>query len=197
MDGQNQLFMHNVANYLANHSIIVPTDFSDNHGGRGLTSGQVYTFDLQLMAPGAHVNVQGAASLVILTAMTHRGRAVGWLTRGINAMWLAGPPMNGVSHANLPVGVNYVFTESLGGCSVYVDVNGGQITHTYAGVVPAHVPPHPQVTHPYPGTAANFDQTCGVAYVGGGVWNVGVSVPHDVGPFHRTHAPTGYRYLGY
>lgn len=197
MNGENQLFMNNVATYLANHSIIVPTNFTDNHGGRGLVNGQVYVFDLQAMAPGGNINVNGGTPLVILTAMAHRGSPVGWATRGINAMWLDGPPMNGISHANLPIGVNYIFTESLGGCSVYV--NGGQVTHTYggAGAVPGGVGAGAQVTHPYPGTLGNFDQACGVAYLAGGAWNVGTSVPHDAGPFQRTHAPWGYRFMGY
>jgi hypothetical protein len=196
MDRQNQLFIANVANYLANHSIIVPSSFTDdNPAGRRLANGRVYNFDLQTMAPGGHVNVQGAAELVILTEMAHRGRGTWCLTRTITAMWLRGPAGAGQVTANLPVGINYVFTESLGGCSVYI--NGGQIVHNFAGVVPGGVPANQQVTHPYPGSAGNFDQTCAVAYRVAGAWHVGTSVPHDVGGHHRVHAGSGYEFLGY
>lgn len=196
MDRQNQLFISNVANYLANHSIIVPTSFTDNNpAGRQLANGHVYNFDLQTLNAPGQVNVQGANELVLLTEMAHRGRGTRFRTWTITAMWLNGPAGGGLVTANLPVGINYIFTESLGGCSVYI--NGGQIVHNFAGIVPGGVPAGQQVAPPYPGTAANFDQTCAVAYFTAGAWHVGTSVPHDVGPFHRTHAGSGYRYLGY
>ncbi|SEA41511.1 hypothetical protein [Microbulbifer marinus] len=196
MNGQNKRFIANVANYLANHSIIVPTCFTDNHNGRALVSGQIYNFDLQIINPAAHINIQApaAGNLVLLTVMQNRGTNVGHWTRGINAMWLAAPPGQGISSHALPVGTNYIFTESLGGCSVYIQA--GQIYHNYAGNIPAGVPANQQVSHPYAGAVGNFDQTCAVAYQAGG-WNLGSSVPHDNGPFHRIHAPSQYRYLGY
>jgi len=110
-------------------------------------------------------------------------------------MWPDGPPGHGITSHYLPAGTNYIFTERLGGCSVYIQA--GQIWHSSAGIVPGGVPAHQQVAEPYAGTAGNFDQTCPVAYQVRGVWNVGTSVPHDVGPFLRTHAPSQYRYRGY
>jgi hypothetical protein len=197
MNGQNKLFMNNVAGYLANHSIIVPTCFTDNNGGRGLVSGNIYSFDLQTLAAGGTVNVQpgAAGNLVILAVMANRGAATGCWTRGINAMWLAGPPGVGVVANNLPVGINHVFTESLGGCSVYIQA--GQIRHSFNGILPPGTLANQGVLPPYAGTAGNFDQTCAVAYCAAGVWSIATSVPHDVGPFHRVHAASGYRYMGY
>ncbi|WP_207000343.1 hypothetical protein [Trinickia mobilis] len=195
MDGENQLFMHNVANYLATRSIIVPTDFTDP-GGRRLTNGQLYQFDLQPMAAGNEVHVQGAAVLVLLTVMAHRGTAAGRYTHGITAMWLAGPPMGGRNTAPLPAGANYVFTESLGGCSVYIQ--GGNIIHDYSGNVPGGVAANQQVSEPYAGSVAgHFEQTCAVAYLAGGAWHIGTSVPHDVMGYQRTHTASGYHFLGH
>src|SRR4051812_15337462 len=102
MHGENQLFMHNVANYLANRSIIVPSDFSDPGHLRQLANGHIYQFDLQPMAALGRVAVQGGTPLVILTVMAHRGRGAGGQTRTINAMWLRGPGAGGVTQANLP-----------------------------------------------------------------------------------------------
>ena len=112
-------------------------------------------------------------------------------------MWLAGPlgEYKPSSAPLPPVGVNYVFTESLGGCSVYIQ--GGQIKHSYSGTVPNGVAANEQVSEPYAGTQANFTQTCAVAYRTAGGWTVGTSVPHDVSLLNRTHAASGYKYLGY
>jgi len=196
MNHENQTFKSNVAGYLANHSIVVPTCFTDNNGGRGLHNGHVYNFDLQTMAAPGHVHIQGGAFLVLLTIMANRGLATGFFTSNINAMWLEGPSGAATAHANLPpAGINFIFTVSLGGCSVYI--NGGQIFHNPHNVVPVGVPANQRLVDPYPGTAGNFDQTCAVAYFTGGAWHIGGSVPHDNGPFHRTHAGSGYRYLGY
>jgi hypothetical protein len=198
MHHQNQRFTNNVANYLANHSIIVPLDFGNALSARHLNNGVAYQFDLQIMTvAGSGINVQpaAAAGLVILTQMAHRGRAVGGSTNPINAMWLDGPG-GGANNAPLPGGVDYIFTESLGGCSLYINA-AGQIVHNPGGALPGGVLAGQAVAPPYAGAAPPFDQTCGVAYRVGGVWHVGTSVPHDAGPLNKIHAASGYQYSGY
>lgn len=204
MDGQNHLFKNNVETYLRRHSIIVPSNFMSGLDGRDLVNGLVYEFDLQRMTPGEQVRIQPevAGNLVILTILANRGRARGRRTNGINAMWLAGPPDRGASSADLPgAGTNYVFTESLGGCSVYI--SNGRIIHEPSGLVPDGVDADQQVRPQYVGRKVNFDQTCAVAYKVGGMlcgtakWKVGTSVPHDAGGFGMPHGASRYLFSGY
>jgi hypothetical protein len=190
MNGHNKRFMANTPGYLNSHSIIVPISFVTLGDPRCLQNGHVYVFDLQDLQQPNHINAQNGTSVVLLTEQQHRNKGVGSFTKAINAMWLDGPD-GGTSSSNLPgQGINYIFTESLGGCSVYID--NGRIHHNPSGKVPNGAV---AVSEPYQGSNGVFAQTCAVAYFTNGQWNIGTSVPHDAGGFRRQHA-SGYEYLG-
>lgn len=201
MDGQNKLFKSNVASYLRSHSIIVPSSFTDI-GERRLINGRAYMFDLQIMT-SRHVRVKPevGTNLVILTVLAHRGRAEGFWTSGIYAMWLGDASHPNSTKHSLPAGANYVFTQALGGCSVYIQKN--EIVHDYHGRLPADapIPVGKRVAPPYSGTEGDYGQTCAVAYrVGSGTtaeWRIDTSVPHSAGGHEKSHAASGYKYRGH
>lgn len=199
MDGQNKLFKSNVASYLRSHSIIVPSSFTDL-GRRRLTNGRAYMFDLQIMAAnGVRVRAEVGTNLVILTLLAHRGRAERFWTSGIYAMWLGNASdIHSTSHP-LPTDANYVFTQNLGGCSVYIQNN--EIVHDYHGNVPASIPQSKRAAPRYRDTSDYYGQTCAVAYKAGSgtaaEWRVDTSMPHSAGGSEKTHEASGYKYRGH